>query len=363
MKRSHKRILIFFVLLLAVLLLAGCGGIATDPETGQTIYKPGIFEPIAAPLRAMVVFFNNKLLAPLGITYSWGWAIILAAVAIRLLLLPLSIRQTRSMKQAQIKTKALQPELDRLKKKYGKDKQRYQQEQMKLYQEHGITSAQMAGCLPTLLQMPILFAFYYAIIGLVAGGLITGEPWYFIPDISLPSYREGFSWLTQGLSLDNLGGSLQYLISPGVWPYLVLPILLAITQFVMVKTGPSAQAQPGGEEGGGAASGVMGQMTWLMTGMFVFFALQVPAALSLYWVVGNSLAMAQQIYVNKQQERWEKEVTLKPILVASESNPSANGSNEDEPPAPQESEAKKAKSEKPTPTAKSGTRRKRRRRR
>ena len=363
MKRSHKRILIFLVLLLAVLVLAGCGGITTDPETGQTIYKPGIFEPIAAPLRAMVEFFNDKLLEPLGITYSWGWAIILAAVVIRLLLLPLSIRQTRSMKQAQIKTKALQPELDRLKKKYGKDKQRYQQEQMKLYQEHGITSAQMAGCLPTLLQMPILFAFYYAILGLVAGGKITGEPFYFIPDISHPTYRDGFSWLTQGLSFSDLGGSLQHLAAPDVWPYLVLPALLAITQFVMVKTGPSAQAQPGGEEGG-AASGMMGQMTWLMTGMFVFFALQVPAALSLYWVVGNALAMAQQIYVNRQTERWENEVTLKPIVVASESNPSANGSDEkEEKPAPKKSEAKPAKAKATTSTAKSGTRRKRRKRR
>ena len=112
--------------------------------------------------------------------------------------------------------KQLQPELDALKKKYPKDKQKFQEEQMKLYQQHGITQAQMAGCLPTLLQMPILFAFYYAIIGLIAQGQLKGEPFYFIPDLAFPAYTRGFSWLTQSFSV-------QKLFAPDIWPYLVLP--------------------------------------------------------------------------------------------------------------------------------------------
>ena len=370
MKRSHKRILIILVLLLAAVVLSGCGGIKVNPDTGQTVYTTGILEPLAAPLRAVIVFFNDRLLAPLGVAYTWGWAIILVAFVIRGLLLPLSFKQMKSMREAQAKTKALQPELDKLKKKYGKDKQRFQQEQMKLYQEHGITQAQMAGCLPTLIQMPILFAFYYAILGLAAdagvanSGRLQNEPWFFIPDISKPEYRSGMSWLTQGLSISDIGASLQYLISPDVWPYLVLPILLAITQFFMVRSSQASQPKVGGDDSSPAA-GMMGQMSWLMTGMFVFFALQVPAGLSLYWVVGNGLALGQQLYVNRQKERWEEDANLKTAAIIEKNGSSGGDDDGDETDSDGKPvKAKKARPPKPESSqAKSGTRRKRRKRR
>jgi len=365
-KRSHKRILIILVLLLAAVVLSGCGGIKVDPDTGQTVCTTGILEPLAAPLRAVIVFFNDRLLTPLGVVISWGWAIILVAFVIRGLLLPLSFKQMRSMKEAQAKTKALQPDLDKLKKKYGKDKQRFQQEQMKLYQEHGITQAQMAGCLPTLIQMPILFAFYYAILGLAAdtgvanSGRLQGEPWYFIPDISRPEYRSGMSWLTQGLSISDIGASLQYLISPDVWPYLVLPILLAVTQFFMVRSSQASQPQAGGDDSSPAA-GMMGQMSWLMTGMFVFFALQVPAGLSLYWVVGNGLALGQQLYVNHQKDRWEEDARLKTEAI--KANRNSSGNDDDKTSSDKQATETAKKSKPATSQQKSGTRRKRRKRR
>ena len=374
MKRSHKRILIILVLLLAVVALSSCGGIETveNPETGESIsvYTGGIFEVLAAPLRAFIVFFNDNLLEPLGVRYSWGWAIIFVAIVVRGALMPLSLKQMRSMRDAQAKTKALQPELDRLKKKYGKDKQRYQQEQMKLYQEHGITQAQMAGCLPTLIQMPILFAFYYAILGLAAdagvpdSGSIQGEPWFFIPDISFPEYRLGLSWLTEGLSFTDISGSLQYLISPGVWPFLILPILLAVTQFFMVRSSQSSQPQMGGDGNSNPAAGMMGQMSWLMTGMFVFFALQVPAGLSLYWVVGNIMALGQQIYVNRQKSRWEMESNLKiEELQANSTSDSDDDDDDDDATADKSKKQKEKQSTSTTPKKKSGTQRKRRKRR
>jgi len=301
-KSSQRKFLLLFVLLLAVLLLSGC-----SPYDAEGNYQPTMFEPLAAPLRATVVFFHDVILKPLQLDSAWGWAIILVALLIRVLLLPLGLKQMRSMREAQAKMKILQPELDKIKKKYAKDKQRLQQEQMKLYQEHGITQAQMAGCLPTLLQMPILFAFYYALIGLAAEGKINESRFFFIPDISQPSYRTGLSWLTTDFSLEKL-------IQPEIWPYLVLPALLAITQYVMIKTGQMGQTQPGMEDN--PASGMMNQMVWLMTASFVFFALQVPAGLSLYWVVGNVLALGQQVYVNRQKERWEEEMTVRTAAMA-----------------------------------------------
>ena len=314
MTRSKKRILILLlVLVLAALFLSGCGGV--DPNTGE--YQPGIFEPLAAPLRATIVFFHDQVLVPLfGEPNAWGWSIILVALLIRLLLLPLGIKQMKSMKEAQIKMKALQPELDKLKKKYANDKQKLQQEQMKLQQEAGIMKAQMAGCLPTLLQMPILFAFYYALIGLAAQGRIDNAAWYFIPDISQPHYREGLSWLTNDFTL-------QKLIQPDIWPYLVLPALLAITQFAMTKYAQQAQPQ---QDDSNPAAGMMGSMTWLMTLMFVWFALQVPAGLSLYWVVSNAFALAQQLYVNMQKEKWETGMDLSGVkAVAAKARTGSEG--------------------------------------
>lgn len=315
MKFTRKRLLILLLLALAVILLSSCGGIATDPETGDEIYNPGIFEIIAGPLRQAIMFFEN-LLEPIIGPVAWGWSIIIVTLIIRLLLLPLGLRQMRSMREASAKTKQLQPEIDALKKKYGKDKKKLQEEQMKLYQQHGITQAQMAGCLPTLLQMPILFAFYYAILGLVVtSDFKDNSPFYFIPSLALPEYRDGLTWLTSSFSLEKL-------TSPEIWPYLVLPAVLAVTQFYMTKLSQSSQPQMGASDN--PAAGMMGQMSILMTGMFVFFALQVPAGLSLYWVVGNVLALAQQIYVNRQKDQWETTATLTPALATGVVNADAS---------------------------------------
>ncbi len=292
MKRKYRLLLIIPLLVLAAVLLSSCGGIKTDPATGQQVYQPGIFEFIAYPLRQAMVFFYDRL-SPYS-PYAWGWSIILVAALVRVILLPLGLRQMRSMRVAQVKMQNLQPELDALKKKYAKDKNKYNEEQMKLYQQHGITQAQMAGCLPTLLQMPILFGFYYALLGLIASGSFNQAPFFFIPNLAYPPYSGGMKWLTSDFSLEKL---------VTVWPYLVLPAVLAVTQFIMTRMSQSSQPAMGDSQESSAR--MMNQMTILMTGMFVLFSLQVPAGMSLYWVVGNLLAMAQQYYVNSQKQHWD----------------------------------------------------------
>ncbi len=112
------------------------------------------------------------------------------------------------------------------------------------------------------------------------------------------------------------------------------------------------------------AAGMMGQMSWLMTGMFVFFALQVPAGLSLYWVVGNVLALGQQVYVNRQKSRWEIESNLKIEEIKANSNYSDSDDDTDDDAAAAKSEKQKEKQSQPKePQQKSGTQRKRRKRR
>ena len=93
------------------------------------------------------------------------------------MLLPLAIKQTRSMAAMQ----QLQPEMKRLQEKYANDKQTLNQEMMKLYQTHQVNP--IAGCLPMLVQFPIFIALFYTVGGSVE---MYGESWYFIPDLAYP---------------------------------------------------------------------------------------------------------------------------------------------------------------------------------
>lgn len=100
-------------------------------------------------------------------TGSAGLSVIIFTILIKTLLLPLTVKAVRSTSAMQ----EIQPKLKELQKKYGKDRQRLSQETMKLYQEHGINPA--AGCLPMLLQLPILFGLYEAIRSLSQAGTGT----------------------------------------------------------------------------------------------------------------------------------------------------------------------------------------------
>src|SRR3972149_11176582 len=99
----------------------------------------------------------NLLVAAYGLLSDFGLAIVLVTVALRLVLYPLFVTQIRSQRAMQ----EVGPALNELKAKYGKDRQRMAEEQMRLYKERGYNPAM--GCLPLLLQMPILFAMYSAL--------------------------------------------------------------------------------------------------------------------------------------------------------------------------------------------------------
>ena len=230
------------------------------------------------PLANILIWIDVQLVK-LGVPYSWGFAIILFTLAVKVLTFPLSLTQIRGM-QAQ---KILQPRLQELQKKYGKDRERLSQEQMKLYQEAGVNP--LSGCLPLVIQMPILFGLYAALVAV--GPLMVNAAFFWIPDLSYPQYSMGMSWIP-GLWQ---AGEYQTLIA-----YLILPVLLVVTQFVMQKWMTPAPAPTG--EGGGAA-GMTQNMSLVMTLMFGYFTLMVPAGLTLYWVTSNLLQMLQQWAVTR----------------------------------------------------------------
>lgn len=220
-----------------------------------------IIVPIMTALEAI-----NSALAAIGIPYSFGFAIIIFTLLIKLLTAPLNARQIKSSKAMQ----ELQPQLKELQKKYKDDKEALAQKQMDLYKEAGVNP--LGGCLPTLIQFPIWIGLYQSLFRLANAGKLA-EGFFWIPSLSEPT---GMGWIWP-LAGDKLVAG---------WPYLVLPVLTIVTQVLLQKMMTPRNQDPQ------AAS--MGRMMMFMPLMFGFFAIQVPSGLALYWVTMNIFSMIQQ---------------------------------------------------------------------
>jgi YidC/Oxa1 family membrane protein insertase len=275
-KRKQWLILLLFVV--AALLLSGCG-VNRQGVDVTTVAPEGFWQTFVVWPLAKALIWLNTLLVNIGFgVNSWGFAIILFTAIIKVITLPLTISQIRGM-QAQ---RELQPKIQELQKKYGKDREKISQEQMKLYQEAGVNP--LSGCLPLLIQMPILFGLYAAIVAL--GIELRGAPFFWIPDLAFPEYTHGMTWISESFR----AGDYNILVA-----YLILPALLVVTQFIMQKW--MTPPQP---DTGGAGAGMTKQLGLMMTFMFGFFTLQVPAALTLYWVTSNLLQMGQQWFITNR---------------------------------------------------------------
>ena len=267
---KQRQWIILVVLVVAALALAGCG-VPYEGVDVTTTQPDGPWQTFVVWPLANILIWLNTFLANLGVVYSWGWAIILFTLGIKVITFPLNLSQIRGM-QAQ---KELQPLLADLQKKYGKDRERLAQEQMKLYKEAGVNP--LSGCLPLLIQMPILFGLYAALVAV--GPMLENAGFFWIPDLSYPNFALGLGWIPALWE----AGDYTTLIA-----YLILPVLLVVTQIFMQKymtptpTGDSDQAK------------MTQNMSMIMTLFFGYFTLQVPAGLTLYWVTSNLLQMLQQ---------------------------------------------------------------------
>ncbi len=273
---NRRRILWLLILVSAALLLGGCGVPREGVVDWNTAEPSGWWQVIIVfPLARSLIWLNTSLVN-MDIPYSWGFAIILFTVIIKLITFPLTMIQIKSM-QAQ---KNLQPKLQELQKKFGKNKDKMAQEQMKLYREAGVNP--LSGCLPMIVQMPVLFGLYSALVAL--GPSLTDARFFWIPDLGFPEFTRGLAWIPEKFN----GGEYYTLFA-----YLVLPALLMVSQVYMQRM--TTATTPTANQG---QAGMMKQMTTMMTLMFGFFTLQVPAGLSLYWVTSNLLQLGQTYIAN-----------------------------------------------------------------
>jgi YidC/Oxa1 family membrane protein insertase len=201
-----------------------------------------------------------------GLVGNFGVAIILLTVIIRGLMFPIAQKQFASMAQM----KAVQPKMKEIQERFKDDKQRQQQEIMKLYKDEKVNP--LAGCLPLVLQIPIFFALYKVLVLAIE---MRHEPFIaWIRDLSAPDPAH----------ILNLFGMLPYDV-PGFLAIGPLAVLLGITMWLTFKLNPSAMDP------------VQQQMFAIMPWILMFVMAPFAAGLLLYWVTSNILTVAQQSYL------------------------------------------------------------------
>ncbi|HXH28241.1 MAG TPA: membrane protein insertase YidC, partial [Candidatus Polarisedimenticolia bacterium] len=227
----------------------------------------GFFGVVARPLFYALKFVERYV-------GNWGWAIIILTVFIRLLFFPITHRSQVNMKKMQEKMKRVQPKVKSMRERYRKLerkevergnvgarhklRQKMNEEMMALYKEEGINPlGGMSGCLPLLLQMPILYAFYT------------------ILSIAIELRKAPFLLWIKDLSHKD--------------PYYVTPIVMGVSMLAQQMMTSGSIADP-----------AQRKMMYLMPVMFTYFFINLPSGLVLYWLVNNLLGIVQQHLINKQ---------------------------------------------------------------
>jgi YidC/Oxa1 family membrane protein insertase len=206
-------------------------------------------------------------------------AILVLTVLINLLVLPLTMQQQKSMTA----TQELAPLVEELKKKYKDQPEKLQQEQMALYREKGINP--LGGCLPTLIQFPILIGLYQAITQSLAASpiqLLNLSKHIYNP---VPTF---LTWLPNAPALIPLNSRFLWLDLAAPDPYYILPVLVVITTFLTNKMMTPASSDPN--------QAAMGRSMQLTMPLFIgYISLTFPAGLSIYWVVSNLVRFGQSL--------------------------------------------------------------------
>ncbi len=205
---------------------------------------------IARPLFLWLKWMYSHIIA------NWGWAILLQTLVINVALLPLRLTQMKSM----LKMQRVAPQIKSIQEKYKKyslrdpRKAEMNEEISALYKKEGVNPA--GGCLPLVIQMPFLFA-YYRMLNVAMD--LRHAPWLWIHDLSSPD------------------------------PHYILPVAIVVTMFFMQRMTPQAGMDPAQQK----------MMNIMMPGMLGLMSFNLPAGLSLYWAAGQVIGIVQQAVMNR----------------------------------------------------------------
>jgi len=221
----------------------------TEPDL-RAVIDFGWLGIIARPLFLWLKWMYGHIVA------NWGWAILLQTLVINLTLLPLRVTQMKSM----LKMQRVAPQIKAIQEKYKKyslrdpKKAEMNEEISALYKKEGVNPA--GGCLPLLIQMPFLFA-YYRMLNVAMD--LRHAPWMWVHDLSAPD------------------------------PYHILPVAIIITMLIMQRMTPQAGMDPAQQK----------MMNIMMPGMLGIMSWNLPAGLGLYWSAGQLIGIVQQSVMNR----------------------------------------------------------------
>jgi len=217
----------------------------------ENVLDFGFFGPVAKILFDALRFFNRY-------THNWGWAIILLTIVVKIIFTPFVQKSFSSQRKLQ----AMQPEMKKVQDKYAKmknddpRKQNMNTEIMALHKRYGVNP--LGGCLPMLIQMPVLFAFYRVLSNAIELRQAPFALW--IHDLSRPD------------------------------PWMVTPIIMGASMLLQQRMTPiSDPAQQ--------------KMLYIMPIMFTYISLNLQSGLVLYWLLSNILGIAHQWYFQRQQKK------------------------------------------------------------
>jgi YidC/Oxa1 family membrane protein insertase len=247
-----------------------------------------LFSPVVAILGQVLLYFHDALGAP------WWLSIALLTVVVRTVLFPLTVKQVKNMRAMQ----DLKPEMDRIRAQYRDNRQRQQEEMMKLYQERKVNP--LGGCLPIVVQMPIFIGIFYVIRQF--GGYTVGDR---VVPPSQPTFHDGGILWFQNLSVAD--------------PYYILPVISALTMLAATEI---------------TAKNIDPQQRWLMRllpiGITVFL-FNFPAGLFVYWITSNLVTLVQN-YVIYHHGPGRRLPGAEPASIFSRIGGPANGGNGAKPP-------------------------------
>jgi YidC/Oxa1 family membrane protein insertase len=236
-----------------------------------------IFQPLITVFEAVLKFFHDQV----GV--GWGLSIVLLTLLIRILLLPLTIKQFHSMQSLQ----RLQPELKAIQNKYKDDKQRQQQELMKFYKENNVNP--LGSCLPLVLQLPVFISLFYMlrtdlrkdICPEIQGGHLINGHWVFpAHGMTKPcgaGHGAGFLFI-HDLTASATGLTLIALI--------VMYVGTQLGSTLMMQSPTMDQTQR--------------RLMLFLPLVFVLFIINFPAGVIVYWVTTNAWTIVQQYFVKRR---------------------------------------------------------------
>jgi len=215
-------------------------------------------------LEPLTRFFEIALDKLYSVIPNYGLAIIVLTILVRICTAPLMAKQMRSAERM----RALQPQMKELQERYKDDRQKQSEETMKLYREEKVNP--VAGCLPLLLQFPVLIGLFYALRSSI--GLRHAPFALWITDLSQPA---------------------TLFVVPGIdFPIRLLPLIMGASMFVQQKMTPTTGMDPTQAK----------MMLIMMPAMMLFISYTFPSGLVLYWTVSNLLGIAQQYWIRSKTQ-------------------------------------------------------------